>query len=66
LGVLIPTNIALTSSSIDENVLGNTTVGTLSTTDSDAGNTFNHTLVAGTRFLETLKAIENKDKKDIS
>jgi hypothetical protein len=43
-----PTNIALTSNSIDENVSGNTTVGTLSTTDSDAGNTFTYTLVAGT------------------
>ena len=43
-----PTDIALSVSSIDENVAANSTVGTLSTTDPDAGNTFTYTLVTGT------------------
>jgi hypothetical protein len=43
-----PTDIALSASSINENVAANATVGTLSTTDPDAGNTFTYTLVAGT------------------
>ena len=42
-----PTNISLSNSSIDENVATGTTVGTLSTTDPDAGNTFTYTLVIG-------------------
>jgi VCBS repeat-containing protein len=43
-----PTDIALSASSINENVTGNTTVGSLTATDADAGNTFTYTLVAGT------------------
>ncbi|MDD5708155.1 MAG: cadherin repeat domain-containing protein, partial [Kiritimatiellae bacterium] len=43
-----PTDMALSASSINENVSANSTVGTLSTTDPDAGNTFTYTLVAGT------------------
>ena len=43
-----PTNIALSSSSINENVAANSTVGTLSSTDVDAMNTFTYTLVSGT------------------
>ena len=43
-----PTDIALSSASIDENIAANSTVGTLSTTDPDAGNTFTYTLVSGT------------------
>ena len=43
-----PTNIALSNTSIPENQPINTVVGTLSTTDPDAGNTFTYTLVAGT------------------
>ncbi len=43
-----PTDIALSPSSIAENAGANATVGTLSTTDPDAGNTFTYTLVAGT------------------
>ncbi len=42
-----PTDISLSSSSVNENVIANTTIGTLSTTDPDAGNTFTYTLVAG-------------------
>lgn len=43
-----PNNIALSNTSIPENQPINTVVGTLSTTDPDAGNTFTYTLVAGT------------------
>jgi uncharacterized delta-60 repeat protein len=43
-----PTDIALSSSSIAENAGANVVVGTLTTTDVDAGDTFTYTLVAGT------------------
>ncbi|MCB2408613.1 cadherin domain-containing protein [Hymenobacter lucidus] len=43
-----PTDIALSSTSVAENQANNTTVGTLSTTDPDAGNTFTYSLVTGT------------------
>ena len=43
-----PTDIALSASALNENVVANTAVGALSSTDSDAGNTFTYTLVAGT------------------
>jgi mRNA-degrading endonuclease HigB of HigAB toxin-antitoxin module len=43
-----PSDIALSASAINENVANNSTVGTLSSTDIDAGNTFTYTLVAGT------------------
>ena len=39
-----PTNISLSSSSISENVPTGTTVGTLSTTDVDSGDTFTYSL----------------------
>ena len=42
-----PTEIALSASSINENAAANTAVGTLSSTDADAANTFTYTLVAG-------------------
>lgn len=42
-----PTDLSLSASSINENVAANSTVGSLSTTDPDAGNTFTYTLVAG-------------------
>ena len=42
-----PTALDLSATSINENVAANTTVGTLSTTDPDAGNTHTYTLVAG-------------------
>jgi large repetitive protein len=35
-----PTDIALSSTTVAENVAANSTIGTLSTTDVDAGNTF--------------------------
>jgi hypothetical protein len=43
-----PTDITISSTTIAENVGANATVGALSTTDPDAGNTFTYTLVAGT------------------
>ena len=42
-----PTDIALSATSINENVSANSAVGTLSTTDVDASNTFTYNLVAG-------------------
>ena len=44
----VPYDIALSASSINENVAGNTTVGTLSTSDVDVADTFTYSLVAGT------------------
>jgi gliding motility-associated-like protein len=43
-----PTDIALSASSVAENAATGTTVGTLSATDVDAGDTFTYTLVSGT------------------
>ena len=43
----IPTNITLSSTSINENVAVNTTIGTLSTTDADVLDTHTYTLVSG-------------------
>jgi|GEM_PF-1432136 len=42
-----PTDLALSSSTVAENQAANTTVGTLSTTDPNAGNTFTYSLVSG-------------------
>ena len=42
-----PTDLDLSNTSVDENVAANTIVGTFSTTDPDAGNTFTYSLVAG-------------------
>jgi large repetitive protein len=41
-----PTDIALSATSVAENVAANSTIGTLSTTDVDASNTFTYTLVS--------------------
>jgi len=43
-----PTDIALTNNVINENVPANSIVGTFSSADTDAGNTFIYTLVPGT------------------
>ncbi|MFM8530336.1 MAG: cadherin domain-containing protein, partial [Ilumatobacteraceae bacterium] len=43
-----PTDIALTAATVAENSAVGTTVGTLSSTDPDAGDTFTYTLVSGT------------------
>ncbi len=42
-----PTNLALAPSSVAENAALNTTVGTLSSTDGNSGDTFTYTLVTG-------------------
>jgi murein DD-endopeptidase MepM/ murein hydrolase activator NlpD len=43
-----PTNILLSSTNVAENLPVSTTIGSFSTQDPDAGNTFTYTLVAGT------------------
>lgn len=43
-----PTNVALSPATVDENVEVDSVVGTLSSTDPDANNTFSYQLVAGT------------------
>ncbi|RYD30989.1 MAG: choice-of-anchor D domain-containing protein, partial [Verrucomicrobiaceae bacterium] len=43
-----PTNLALSSSTVAENVAADTVVGTFTTTDSNVGDTFTYTLVGGT------------------
>ena len=43
-----PTNVALSPSTVAENQAAGASVGTLSTTDQDAGDTFTYTLVPGT------------------
>ena len=43
-----PTDIALSAPTVAENAPSGTTVGTLSTMDADAGDTFTYTLVSGT------------------
>jgi ELWxxDGT repeat protein len=43
-----PTNITLSATSLAENQPAGTTVGTFTTTDPDAGDTFTYTLVSGT------------------
>ncbi len=43
-----PTDISLSSTSINENVSGGSTIGTLSTTDADAGDSHTYYLVSGT------------------
>ncbi len=44
----IPTDISLSNNTLAENLPSGTTVGTLSTTDPDAADTFTYSLVAGT------------------
>ena len=43
-----PTNLALSATTVDENVPVNTVIGTFSTTDPDSGNSFTYSLVTGT------------------
>jgi flagellar hook-basal body complex protein FliE len=43
-----PTNLALSASTVNENVPVNTVIGTFSTTDPDTGNNFTYSLIAGT------------------
>jgi len=50
-----PTDLALSSSSVPENQPVATTVGTLSTTDGNSGDTFTYTLVAGAGDTDNAK-----------
>jgi hypothetical protein len=43
-----PTNLGISASTIDENVSTGAPIGTLTSTDPDAGNTFTYSLVTGT------------------
>ena len=43
-----PTNLALSATTVNENVPVNTVIGTFSTTDPDTGNSFTYSLIAGT------------------
>ncbi|MCP9901258.1 PQQ-binding-like beta-propeller repeat protein, partial [Cyanobium sp. Cruz CV13-4-11] len=43
-----PTDLGLSPSSVNENVAANSVIGSFSSTDQDAGNTFTYSLVAGT------------------
>ncbi|WP_216644394.1 cadherin domain-containing protein, partial [Microcystis aeruginosa] len=43
-----PTDLALSATTVDENVPVNTVIGTFSTTDPDTGNNFTYSLIAGT------------------
>ena len=43
-----PSDLSLSATSINENVAANTVVGSLSSTDQDAGSTFTYSLVTGT------------------
>ncbi len=43
-----PTDLALSATTVNENVPVNTVIGTFSTTDPDSGNSFTYSLVTGT------------------
>ncbi|AVQ73664.1 hypothetical protein B5D77_22380 [Microcystis sp. MC19] len=43
-----PTDLALSATTVDENVPVNTVIGTFSSTDPDTGNNFTYSLIAGT------------------
>jgi hypothetical protein len=47
-GNLAPTDLALSATTVNENVAPNTVIGTFSSTDPDTGNSFTYSLVAGT------------------
>jgi hypothetical protein len=47
-GNLAPTDLALSATTVNENVAPNTVIGTFSSTDPDTGNTFTYSLIAGT------------------
>lgn len=49
-----PINIALSANSLNENLVANTSLGTLSSTDPDANNTFTYTLVSGAGSTDNL------------
>ncbi|MCA2684709.1 MAG: DUF11 domain-containing protein [Microcystis sp. M038S2] len=47
-GNLAPTDLALSATTVNENVAPNTVIGTFSSTDPDTGNSFTYSLIAGT------------------
>nr|WP_304608947.1 ELWxxDGT repeat protein [Planktothrix sp. FACHB-1365] len=61
-----PTNIALSNSTINENVAANSNVGSFTSTDPDTGNTFTYTLVAGTGDTDNAAFTIASDKLNIN
>ena len=57
-----PTDIRLSNTKINENVASYTTVGTFSTTDPDAGDTFTYALVSGTGDRDNAAFVINDDR----
>ncbi|MBA4456333.1 cadherin repeat domain-containing protein, partial [Cylindrospermopsis raciborskii CS-506_B] len=54
-----PTNISLNATTVDENIPTNTVIGTFSTTDPDAGNTFTYSLVGGDTDNSVFSIVDN-------
>ena len=52
IGGNVPTDIALSASAVAENQPSGGTIGTLSTTDSDSGDTFTYSLISGTGSVD--------------
>ncbi|MBD1824126.1 choice-of-anchor I family protein [Cyanobacteria bacterium FACHB-DQ100] len=61
-----PTALALSTTSLDENVSANTVVGTFSSTDFDPGNTFTYSLVSGTGDTDNTQFTINSDQLQIN
>ncbi|PNJ96632.1 hypothetical protein CEP13_05155, partial [Cylindrospermopsis raciborskii C03] len=55
-----PTNISLNATNVDENIPTNTVIGTFSTTDPDAGNTFTYSLVGGDTDNSVFSIVDNQ------
>ncbi|QNP30991.1 cadherin repeat domain-containing protein [Cylindrospermopsis curvispora] len=55
-----PTNISLNTTTVDENTPTNTVIGTFSTTDPDAGNTFTYSLVGGDTDNSVFSIVDNQ------
>ncbi|MEA5567267.1 DUF4114 domain-containing protein [Anabaena sp. UHCC 0399] len=61
-----PTNLSLDVITVDENVSANTIIGTFSSTDPDANNTFTYSLVAGIDDTDNAVFTINGDKLQIN
>ncbi|OYP39074.1 cadherin domain-containing protein [Rhodopirellula sp. MGV] len=57
-----PTAMAITNSTVGDNAVSGTTVGTLSSTDVDAGETFTYTLVSGSGDTDNASFAINGDE----
>jgi gliding motility-associated-like protein len=61
-----PTDISLSASSVNENVVPNTVVGSISATDSNPGDSFTYTLVSGTGDTDNASFHISADKLRIN